>query len=155
MIGQFATAVLVDSYVIVRSSWHLQGVSELKRGGLEIPGTGAAKIKNGVFIIVRLLLSSVLAMLTALFLSILLFEKDITANLDQHFQKLNAPLLARVTAQIDEPIAKLLAEHQEIRLRLAARVIERLVACEPLPMHKLINETRRCRWFASNQLAVA
>ena len=39
--------------------------------------------------------------------------------------------------------------------RIAARVIERLVACEPLPMHKLINETRRCRWFASNQMAVA
>jgi Zn ribbon nucleic-acid-binding protein len=39
--------------------------------------------------------------------------------------------------------------------RIAARVIERLVACEPLPMHKLINETKRCRWFASNQVAVA
>jgi Zn ribbon nucleic-acid-binding protein/transposase-like protein len=39
--------------------------------------------------------------------------------------------------------------------RIAARVIERLVACKPLPMNKLINETRRCRWFASNQLAVA
>ena len=39
--------------------------------------------------------------------------------------------------------------------RIAARVIERLVACAPLPMHKLINETKRCPWFASNQVAVA
>ena len=40
-------------------------------------------------------------------------------------------------------------------VRIAARVIEQLVVREPLPMQKLINETRRCRWFASNQLAVA
>jgi ISXO2-like transposase domain len=33
--------------------------------------------------------------------------------------------------------------------RIAARVIEQLVVREPLPMHKLVNETRSCRWFAS------
>ena len=37
--------------------------------------------------------------------------------------------------------------------RIAARVIERLVARPPLPMRKLIDETRRCRWFGSNQVA--
>ena len=35
--------------------------------------------------------------------------------------------------------------------RIAARVIESLVARPPLPMKKLIEETKRCRWFASNQ----
>ena len=39
--------------------------------------------------------------------------------------------------------------------RIAARVIENLVASGPLPMRKLIDETRRCRWFGSNQAAVA
>ena len=39
--------------------------------------------------------------------------------------------------------------------RIAARVIEQLVAREPLPMHKLVNETRRCRWFGSNQVPAA
>ena len=38
---------------------------------------------------------------------------------------------------------------------IAARVIENLVASGPLPMRKLIDETRRCRWFGSNQAAVA
>lgn len=33
--------------------------------------------------------------------------------------------------------------------RIAARVIERLVAREPLTTHQLINVTRPCRWFAS------
>ena len=38
--------------------------------------------------------------------------------------------------------------------RIAARVIEQLVAREPLAMRKLIDETRRCRWFRSNQVLV-
>ena len=38
--------------------------------------------------------------------------------------------------------------------RIAARVIEQLVAREPLAMRKLIDETRRCRWFRSNQMLV-
>ena len=39
--------------------------------------------------------------------------------------------------------------------RIAARVIENLVRCKPLPMRKIINETRRCRWFASTQMSAA
>ena len=39
--------------------------------------------------------------------------------------------------------------------RIAARVIEQLVACGPLTMRKLIDQTPRCRWFASDQCAAA
>ena len=39
--------------------------------------------------------------------------------------------------------------------RIAARVIEQLVAHGPLSMRKIIDETRRCRCFASNQGAAA
>ena len=39
--------------------------------------------------------------------------------------------------------------------RIAARVIESLVARSPLTMRQLIDDTRRCRAFASNQMAVA
>jgi transposase-like protein len=35
--------------------------------------------------------------------------------------------------------------------RIAARVIESLVARPPLPMKTLIKETKRCRWFTPNQ----
>jgi Zn ribbon nucleic-acid-binding protein len=38
--------------------------------------------------------------------------------------------------------------------RIAARVIEQLVAHEPLPIRKIIDDATRCRWFASAQLAV-
>jgi transposase-like protein len=39
--------------------------------------------------------------------------------------------------------------------RIAARVIETLVTHAALPMRTLVKRTRRCRWFDSNQLAVA
>jgi transposase-like protein len=37
--------------------------------------------------------------------------------------------------------------------RIAARVIEQLVARQPLTMRSLIDDTRRCRWFGSAQPA--
>ena len=37
--------------------------------------------------------------------------------------------------------------------RIAARVIESLVAQPPMTMRNLIDGTRRCRWFGSNQVA--
>jgi hypothetical protein len=39
--------------------------------------------------------------------------------------------------------------------RIAARVIEQLVARQRLVMRKLIDGSRRCRWFASNQCVAA
>jgi hypothetical protein len=38
--------------------------------------------------------------------------------------------------------------------RIAARVIEQLVARGPLPMRTIIDQTTRCRWFTSHQRAV-
>ena len=37
-------------------------------------------------------------------------------------------------------------------VRIAARVIEQLVARPPLTMRSLIDDTRRCRWFSSPEL---
>jgi hypothetical protein len=113
-----SVVLLVDSYVIVRSSWHLQGIAELKRGGLMMPGTLGAQIKNGAFVTVRLMLSLVLAQLMAIFLSLLLFEKDITTDLEERYLKHNRPLLELITEQTDGTIKKLQTEHAEVRERL-------------------------------------
>jgi hypothetical protein len=37
--------------------------------------------------------------------------------------------------------------------RIAARVIEQLVARDPFPMRRIIDQTTRCRWFTSDQRA--
>lgn len=113
-----SVVLLVDSYVIVRSSWHLQGIAELARGGLTMPGTLGAKVKNGAFVAVRLLLSVVLVQLMAIFLSLLLFAKDITTDLDQRYLTENRELLDRITGQTDGTITTLKAEHAEVRGRL-------------------------------------
>lgn len=39
--------------------------------------------------------------------------------------------------------------------RIAARLIESLVAKPPLTMRKLVDNTRRCRWYGSSQMALA
>jgi len=39
--------------------------------------------------------------------------------------------------------------------RIAARVIESLLAKPPIPMRKLVDNTRRCRWFGSIQVVLA
>lgn len=39
--------------------------------------------------------------------------------------------------------------------RIAARLIESLVAKPPLTMRKLVDNTRRCRWYGSSQMAPA
>jgi ISXO2-like transposase domain len=39
--------------------------------------------------------------------------------------------------------------------RIAARVIEKLVAHPPRTMRQIIDQSRRCPWFASNQAAAA
>lgn len=40
-------------------------------------------------------------------------------------------------------------------VRIAARVIESLVAKPPITMRQIIDDTRRCRWFRSTQMAPA
>jgi len=39
--------------------------------------------------------------------------------------------------------------------RIAARVIESLVARPPMTMRQIIDDTRRCRWYGSRQMAAA
>ena len=39
--------------------------------------------------------------------------------------------------------------------RIAARVIEKLVVHPPRTMRQIIDETKRCRWFAPNQVVTA
>lgn len=134
-IGIATIVMLMDSYVIVRSSWHLQGLKELKRGGLEIPGMLSARIANAFFIAVRLFLSLVLAQIVAIFFSLLLYQKDIAIELEAEHQRLNAPLIARVTEHMDDGIAKARDHVEAMRRQLSGTITEeerlRRVAVDP------------------------
>ena len=96
----------IDSYMILRSGWNLQGLQELKRGGIDISGGAMASIKAGFFLAIRIILSIGIAQLTAIFLSLLIFGSDITARLQESYQKANAALIASSTTLVDEDIRR-------------------------------------------------
>ena len=116
--------LLIDSYVIVRTSWSLQGMKELARGGLELGSTFAARFKNGLFVSLRVLVTIGMAQLLALFLAILMFGKDIQADLDRRFREFNGDLIGKITAQVDGVIGALADDQKATAGLLAAAVTE-------------------------------
>lgn len=98
--------LLIDSYMIMRTGWHLSGIEELKRGGLDVSGGPAARIKAGCFLAIRIFLSVCLAQLTAIFLSMLVYGSDISARIENVYLQANASLLANATALVDGEIKR-------------------------------------------------
>jgi predicted nucleic acid-binding Zn-ribbon protein len=98
--------LLLDSYVFVRAGFHADGLNELARGGLDLTGGLAAKIKAGLFLALRIFLSLGFAQLTAIFLGLILFRPDITAEIDRFYQQQNATLIASATRQVDSEIQR-------------------------------------------------
>ena len=98
--------MMIDSYMVMRSNWHLSGIAELKRGGLDISGGPLARIKAAFFLTIRILLSIALAQLTAIFFSLIIFDTDIVPRIESIYQQANAPLIAATTARVDAEIQR-------------------------------------------------
>jgi hypothetical protein len=98
--------LMIDSYMVLRSGWNLQGIEELKRGGIDISGGASARIKAAVFLTIRIILSIGIAQLTAIFLSFLIFGSDITARLQQTYLQNNAALIDTSTTLVDAKIRR-------------------------------------------------
>jgi len=98
--------IAIDSYVIMRSGWHVEGLMALARGGLDISGGIVARIKAGIFLCVRIALSIGLAQLTAVFVGTLIYAKDIDAQIQGAYLKANAHLVGPATALVDAGIKR-------------------------------------------------
>ena len=96
----------IDSYMVMRSGWHLSGIQELKRGGIDISGGIGPRLKTGFFLAIRILLSIGIAQLTAIFLSLLIFGSDITARLQAINLGANAALTSSAMALVDGEIKR-------------------------------------------------
>lgn len=96
--------LLLDSYMVMRSGWHLSGIAELKRAGIDISGDAWAHVKAGVFLSIRILLAIGISMIAALFLGILVFNRDIEAQLQENYHRANAPLIAQAAKLLDADI---------------------------------------------------
>jgi Domain of unknown function (DUF4407) len=98
--------IAIDSYVFLRCSWFESGVTELARGGLDISGGSNARIKGSVFLSVRVGLSVCLAMLTGTFFSLIVFDKDIHARIENTYQVANAAIVREATTLVDAEIKR-------------------------------------------------
>jgi hypothetical protein len=99
--------MLIDSYVVMRAGWHVEGLKELARGGLDISGGALPRIKATLFLIIRICVLSVgLAQITALFVSLIVFSGDIRSRIEIKYLLANANLIAQVTNLIDAGIKR-------------------------------------------------
>src|SRR5262252_831436 len=98
--------IVIDAFQINRTSWNLSGIAALKRGGLDISGGFAARIKATSFLPIRLILSGVLAQLTAIFASLLIYGGDISAPIEKKYLEVNGHLIAPATALVDAEIQR-------------------------------------------------
>jgi hypothetical protein len=102
-----ATFVLsIDRYMIILSGWHLSGIQELKRGGIDIGGGPMARVKAACFLAVRILLSIGNAQLSAIFLSLFIFAADIDAHVRSAWLQANAPLIADASKPVEGEIQR-------------------------------------------------
>jgi uncharacterized protein YukE len=98
--------LLIDSRMIMASSWHLNGISELKRGGIDVSGGAAARIKTNIFLAIRICLSVGLAQLTAVFVGLLVFAADISSLLEQSYLKVNRHQIEGAETLVDSAIKR-------------------------------------------------
>ncbi len=96
----------IDSYVVMRSGWHVSGIAELKRGGIDISGGRAAAVRAGCFLAMRLILSLAIAQISAVFISLWVFGGDVNDRLQKTRSEFNAPLIATKTAQVENDIKR-------------------------------------------------
>ena len=131
--GGLATFVLIfDAYAINRASFFQSGASELARAGLDISGGLIARSKNGIFYVVRVVLSAGLAQLTAVFMLIMVFASDLDARIQQAYRNSNSHLIIAASQPVDDAIAragKSVAD-QKARVSALAAQVSRLQASE-------------------------
>jgi hypothetical protein len=96
----------IDAFCVIASQWHLNGIEEIKRGGLDIYGGLKARIKAAAFLALRILLSVGLAQLSAIFVSLLVFHDDIAARILAENLHANAHVVAEATALVDGEIRR-------------------------------------------------
>lgn len=137
--------MLIDSYVIMRSSWHLHGISELKRGGLDIAGGTSAQIRNALFLVLRGGFAVNIALLVAGFLLTMIFSTDIGSKSQEQYRAQNAALFseqkARVGSQINKAGEVVAASDAAISALNAEDAKLRLAGLAPISDPPGLNET--------------
>jgi len=102
-----AFILLIDAYMVMRSSWHLAGEQQLLRfGGLDITGGPMERVKAGFLVMVRIALALGTAQLTAILFSLFLFRADVEAPIQKAWLEANSGLIGQAAALVDGAIRR-------------------------------------------------
>lgn len=115
-----AIVLLVDACVVMRPSWTSLGHEELRRGGLRLRLPMLTRLKGTIFLGLRLTLAAVIGTLVALFVSLVLYGKDIDAQLAAVHAGRNNAVIAAATRQVDERLQGNATIQADLRDRLNA-----------------------------------
>lgn len=104
----FAVLILcIDSVIILRASWHTEGLNQLAHyAGLDLRGGLISRLLSAILIGMRLLLAVGLAQLFAVLLAVGIFAPDIAARLHGQYLKANERLEQPAEALVDENIRR-------------------------------------------------
>lgn len=108
-----ATLVLLFDSYIVRASWLTTGMEQLSRAGLGLPSPWGTRIKAALFMVVRLGVTVLLALLTGSLMSLILFDKDVTGRLRAIAAAANAPLVSVAAGRFDAGTSRLATERDQ------------------------------------------
>jgi len=98
-------ALLIDSYVFGRSAYYADGLYELRKGGMDLGGGLLASAKAVLFLLIRVLfLALPTALLTGLFLGLVIFHADIAADQERHLQDDNKAFYVKAREHVDAEI---------------------------------------------------
>ncbi len=108
MVGAIFVAALIttlDSQILIASTYHVDGVAELARAGLDLSGGVTTKIKMAVLVVIRLALSIGIALLVGQFFCMIVFQADINDVVEAKYHSANARSVAAATAMVDGAIS--------------------------------------------------
>ena len=109
-----ATLVLLFDSYLVRASWQATGEEQLARAGLHLPAPWSARLKGASFLVVRLGVTLLLALLTGSLTSLILFKKDVGGQITAVAAERNAPLVQALGMRFDEETGRLQLERGQL-----------------------------------------
>lgn len=102
-----ATYILIfDAVAINRAGYFEAGAEELCNAGMDLSGGWRAGVKNSFFYVARFILSIGLAQMTALFMLVMIFAKDIDTRIQQAYRSVNGHLVIAATKPVDDQIER-------------------------------------------------
>jgi hypothetical protein len=105
-LGLAMFVMAIDGVLFMRSGWFIAGESQIRRGGLDISGGWAARVKAALSLAIRLALSMSLAAITGVAFSALIFRADIVAQEKQLYLDRNSHVIADATSLADAEIKR-------------------------------------------------